>query len=62
MEKLILMLLRHLLISKAVTAVQVEHRLLFEESNEEDAAIESGRHEAYMEIATLIDDLIRGAL
>ncbi len=62
MEKLILMLLRNLLISKAVTAVQVEHRLLFEESNEKDAAIEDGRHEAYMEIATLIDDLIRNAL
>ena len=57
MEKLILILLRELLISKATTAVQIENRLLTEEHNEHEAAKECGKHNAYMEIVNLIDDL-----
>lgn len=59
MEKLILQLLRSLLISKATTAVQVEHRLLTEENDEHEAAIQSGAHDAYLDIALLIDDLTK---
>ena len=62
MEKLVLMLLRSLLVSKAMTAVQVEHRLLTEEDNKYEAAKEEGAHDAYLEIAHLIDDLIRDAI
>ena len=59
MEKIIVMLLRDLIISKAVTAVQVEHRLLTEEHDEQEAAKECGRHDAYMDIVDLMNGLIR---
>lgn len=58
MEKLILMLLRELLISKATTATQIQHRLLTEDNDEYEAAKEGGANNAYLDIACLIEDLI----